>query len=92
MFEVPFTANARVLGSRQRDALQNITGGFNARYSSIIGAGAGAIVGVAVGNQDSATMTSQGPAYEFTFNASRIARTSTETRSANAAYHPRIHA
>ncbi|MGE8690959.1 MAG: phage tail protein [Achromobacter sp.] len=86
------TANARAPGSRQRDALQNITGGFNARYSSIIGAGAGAIVGVAVGSQDSATMTSQGPAYEFTFNASRVARTSTETRATNTAYHPRIHA
>ncbi|WP_454691116.1 hypothetical protein [Achromobacter aloeverae] len=86
-----FTANARVLGSRQRDALQNITGGFVARYSSIIGTGSGALLGVAGATQDCAVMSAQNSAYQFTFDASRVARTSTETRPANAAYYPRIH-
>lgn len=87
------TAGARALGSQQLDALQNITGNF----ADLLG-------GVARGATGAFNMTSPGGAasitgsastfangVSFDFNASRVARTSTETRSRNTAYVPRIH-
>lgn len=89
------TANARAMGSLQRDALQNISGTTSRLYhrtdSNEVTAGAFAetlMAGQIVGGTSSVANQST----VLTFDASRVARTAIETRSANAAYHPRVHA
>lgn len=92
MLDAPFTANARALGSRQRDASQKITGQFGLRNTVDMNIASGALsqaegpVAPAVGTAFT------GPYVIMQFDSSRVVRTSTETRGANAAYHPRIHA
>lgn len=68
------------VGSVQSDAFQNITGQFSGAYYSSNVAGAFAANGAAVAQQDSGS--SARPI--ITFDASRVARTSTETRPVNA--------
>ncbi|WP_340052111.1 phage tail protein [Pseudomonas proteolytica] len=74
----------RALGSLQADAVQNITGTFRAKsVGDIKPTGAFAQVGEIVGGStDSAT---PGPEH-ISFDASRVARTSTETRPVNIAF------
>jgi len=83
------TGSARARGSRQLDALQNITGGFGSQLNVQTSAN-GAFALAASGTGAYATGNS-GDFNQFTFNASRVARTSTETRGANTAYSPRLH-
>lgn len=96
------TANARALGSRQLDAMQKLSGTAGFRpAASAAGAGTGSNVsGVfrysARAGTSGASELLLGPDSAngdvLSVDASLVARTSTETRSANAAYHPRIHA
>ncbi|MBB1593533.1 hypothetical protein [Achromobacter sp. UMC46] len=95
------TANARVLGSLQRDAMQNGTGTLQGRpipsaWGAITAAsGAFSLTSRGGGPGASTLLTSDNsPANAdlVTFDLSRVARTSGETRPANAAYCPRIHA
>lgn len=79
-------ANARVLGSYQRDALQNITGSINTRASMGVGSGAFA-TDFRDGN---AASEAGGDNDGVTFDASLVARTSTETRGSNVALAPRL--
>ncbi|WP_313377763.1 phage tail protein [Achromobacter insolitus] len=96
------TAAVRALGTAQRDALQQITA--NAGFRPI-GSGGGAGTGGGVGGAFGYTIrtgaagaseislgVNQYNADGLTFDASRVARTSSETRPMNTAYHPRIHA
>ena len=85
MFDVPFTANARTLATRQSDAMQNVVGSvgdipglvavssgpFSMQVAGSGGYGAGDVI-----------------YRRAVFDLSRSARTSTETRGANVAYHP----
>ncbi|WP_413460233.1 phage tail protein [Herbaspirillum huttiense] len=83
------TANARALGSRQLDAIQNITG----TWSNVIlrdTTNASGAFAAGPGNGSGATGTS-GSGNGFTFDASRVVRTSSETRGRNVAYVPRLH-
>lgn len=94
------TANARALGSRQADASQKITGRVQSRaaisaFGALIGAtGAFQLHGkTEVTNSAPValdTNITNGDAASF--DSSRVVRTSTENRSVNGAYHPRIHA
>ncbi|MNV13478.1 hypothetical protein D3C71_1041170 [compost metagenome] len=94
------TANARTLGSREADAMQKITGRIQARSAisatgAIIGASGAFAAHLKTEGTNSAPVAldaniTNGDAVSF--DTSRVARTSTETRSANSAYHPRIHA
>lgn len=89
-------ANARTIGTRQADAVQNITGSFSAGTSAseqgVMGTLVGAFGGIsnkpAIGNATSSGANAR--ATEVTFDASRVARTSVETRGANTALHPLI--
>jgi len=93
-------ANARTLGSRQLDALQNLNGTI---FSRPYGEWGGAIVdGYGVfsyvrspgpGGSGSVGLTDSMPGQldVTTFDASIVARTSSETRPINTAYAPRIH-
>ncbi|WP_241130688.1 phage tail protein [Achromobacter xylosoxidans] len=94
------TANARLLGSRQVDASQKITGRIQSRaaisaFGALIGAtGAFQLHGKTEGT-NSAPVTLDGNITNgdaASFDTSRVVRTSTENRSVNGAYHPRIHA
>lgn len=90
------TANARGLGSKQLDALQNIVGSTVSRpapvsaTSGIVVVADGAFVNQRQSSvQQNAFATSVGPGGfngdVLTFDASRVARTSAETRTANSA-------
>ena len=83
------TANARALGSRQLDALQNITGTWSNDILRDTTNASGAFA-AGPGNGSGATGTS-GSGNGFTFDASRVARTSSETRGRNVAFMPRLH-
>lgn len=93
------TANARVMGSRQSDAVQNVTGRIQARSSAatvgaLIGASGVFSYGAKTDATNSAPLAHDGGntnTDSVSFDLSRVARTSTETRSANVALHPRIH-
>jgi len=92
------TANARTLGSRQQDALQNITGHIDSRPSSghpgPIAGSAGVFDTTQSGHSGSSNVvlnSSSGTSWITTFDASRVARAATETRPVNVAFHPRIH-
>lgn len=94
MLDVPFTANARALGSRQTDAIQRVTG----TLTDIAAGATGGTSGVFSKTRDTGTIysISQTQGYlrfmDAVMSLSVGARTSTETRGLNAAYHPRIHA
>ncbi|WP_433692411.1 hypothetical protein [Herbaspirillum seropedicae] len=99
------TASARGIGSYQSDALQNITASLSGSPSGVyqfLGewasaaeatAAASGAFGLSVGTR--ATFpdgsNSSSVAAGITFDASRVARTATETRHANTAFAPRIH-
>lgn len=73
--------SGRALGDFQADALQNITGEFDLRF------GGGAVVSGAFQNDGSSTShisaSLSGTDNGFTFDASRVARTASETRPLN---------
>ncbi|MNV10989.1 hypothetical protein D3C71_1015350 [compost metagenome] len=93
------TATARTLGSRQADAMQKITGRIQARSAisatgAIIGSSGAFAAHVKTEATNSAPIAfdpniTNGDAVSF--DSSRVVRTSTETRSMNVAFHPRIH-
>ncbi len=99
------TANARALGTRQLDALQNITASLNGstsagyqflgEWASAAEANAAATGALGLshiskaGFPDTTSVAFVGTG--ITFDASRVARTSAETRGANAAFVPRVH-
>jgi hypothetical protein len=84
------TANARALGSRQLDALQNIYGSIPGSGTQIEAA-TGAFQLLPQPAQYWSGTTVAG--YDgFNFDASRVARASSETRPFNTAFRPRIHA
>lgn len=86
------TANARTLGSRQLDALQNITGGVNG-IRAIPGATATGAASISLlGASYTTGASADYPNANFSIDASRVCRTSVETRGKNTAFHPRIHA
>lgn len=98
ILDMPFTANARMLGNAQTDAVQNVTGSFTAIGNSaavgMLGPGSdGAFQ--AIGDSKFSDMVptgvANGRASKATFDASRVARTSQETRPANVALSPRLH-
>jgi hypothetical protein len=78
------TANPRPVGTYQADALQNITGQFQ---GSEAGSQSGAF---ATGAQGGVLADGSTIRYLYTFNASRVARTSIETRGASAAVSPAV--
>ena len=95
------TANARGLGSRQQDAIQHISGSSGFRSASAVaGAGTGSTSGAfayatRAGSAGASELVLGNAAYNadvLSFDASRVARTSSETRTTNVAYHPRLHA
>jgi phage-related tail fiber protein len=88
----------REVGSSQLDALQNITGSLNARAANVSGSGtlivgnaSGAFVGAEKAGGSAGTMalattgTVNNGVDVYTLDASRVARTSTETRGRNLA-------
>lgn len=91
-------ANARALGSYQADALQNITGSFSVRRFGdeggvVIDLGQGMVyrtdvtmAALSVGK----TNLDIGYVNRINFDASRVARTSSESRGVNTALAPRI--
>lgn len=73
----------RAIGSYQTDALQNITGAVSAGNNTQLGSSfAGAYLGVS-GAVNQPTGATVGGITSYTFDASRVARTSTETRPRN---------
>ena len=87
-------ANARALGSYQADALQNITGSFRFRNMGehmTLGDLFGAFNYLYIGPAAQGAGGGSSVATHFLeFDASRVARTSSETRSSNTAMAPRI--
>jgi hypothetical protein len=86
--DVHAAANARVLGDKQLDALQNINGtlgDFLVSQSAASGAFTKAIVG-----QSTYGAGTVGDYERSTFDASNVARTSVETRGSNTAFLPVI--
>src|SRR5690606_36824424 len=86
------TANVRAIGSRQMDAIQEITGSFISRPTSAPGAAllfAGGAFRSSAGNEET-NPVNQGaefyPSYSVSFSASRVARASVETRALNTAF------
>jgi len=87
------------LGSRQADALQNITGHFYAisdydstfyviRYpDGVFEEGGSALSSSSIHD----IVDVHKPMRKILFNAANVARTATETRGSNTAFHPRIH-
>ena len=86
--DVHAAANARMLGSEQSDAIQNITGTIGDVFNAS-GTGSGALYLTNTGLGP--TPLGGGSTYKvFNFDASRVARTSTENRSTNVACAPVI--
>lgn len=94
------TGGSRTLGSRQLDAFQNITGGGT--YRGFVGGSTGSmytasgvldlVAGGGIMSPYKVNLdTVDTPTDRMTFDASRVARTSTETRPRNVAFQPRIH-
>ncbi|KAG1227642.1 hypothetical protein G6F68_019576 [Rhizopus microsporus] len=100
MPDAPFTANARTIGSFQGDALQRIQGQMQLRPDDTGGAailntpsGAFGIV-IAAGSTGAARMVSNAAPLTqnvVSFDADRVARTSTEPRPSSTAMLPRLH-
>lgn len=85
------TANARLIGARQDDALQHIMGSLTRVATSPSGSTqAGAF---SADNAGAATNIAHGsvPTWNYTFDASRVARTATETRPISTSMRPFIH-
>ncbi|SAI74556.1 tail fiber protein [Bordetella ansorpii] len=86
------TANARTLGSRQSDAMQRLNGGLGWVGRTATSQSASGVFSdspfntVPVGNSGTV-----GGSSSITFDSAFTARSSSETRSLNAAYAPRIH-
>jgi hypothetical protein len=93
------TANARTMGSRQADAMQNVTGRIQARssisaFGALIGAsGAFVIHGKSEGTNSAPLAHDAGITNgdAVSFDTSRVVRSSTETRASNVALSPRLH-
>lgn len=86
------TANARLLGTKQLDALQELTGGLGRVVANPQGMSpSGVFSGTPTGGPTN-ILTASGaePSWNLGFNASLVARTSSETRPANTAFHPVI--
>lgn len=91
-------ANARVLGTAQGDAIQNITGELSIRnigvHNLVFGSELGALRNLTVTNEISlggeSTSSPTPNTSKISFDASRVARTSSETRGPNTALSPRI--
>lgn len=92
MPDVHLTANARALGSRQRDASQRIVGQFGVRNTVDVAVTGGAITQSSTGSTAAVGTSGYGAYVVMQFDSSLNTRTSSETRGLNAAYHPRIHA
>lgn len=75
--------SAGVSGIFQRDALQNITASIELAYGNIQTAAQGALRNVAIANGGSSDYPYSNPRQLLTFDASRVARTATETRPTN---------
>jgi len=86
-----------MLGSRQLDALQNITGSATPWWRQLrictfwIGGTASGAFKLGTSYTGGLIGTSIA-SYGLSFDASLVARTSVETRGKNTAYYPRIHA
>jgi hypothetical protein len=89
-------ANARVLGSHQLDAMQNITGNTVVRGTNsdaLLGPSSGALFDIGESSTRVRAETGsygEGSARALYLDTSRVARTSSETRSSNTALAPRI--
>lgn len=94
------TGGSRALGSRQLDALQNITGGGT--FRGFIGGSTGSmytasgafdlVAGGGIMSPYKVTLeTIDTPTDRMSLDVSRVARTASETRPRNVAFHPRIH-
>ncbi|WFC70389.1 phage tail protein [Achromobacter denitrificans] len=87
------TANARVMGSRQLDALQKITGTFGVRNTVDFTDESGAFYKQQQAAVSTAALAGgSGAVMRFLFDSSRVSRSSTETRSVSVGYGPRVHA
>lgn len=89
------TANARAMGSRQRDAIRNMTGSAGALYRAGETIASGVLTVGSWGNTPAKVGTQgadPGDNGTVAFDASKQVPTSTENRPVNTAYHPRIHA
>lgn len=86
MFDVSFTANARTIGSVQRDALQ----GFRVRVRWGQDPAGGPYIG-GTGTFSGYTSLNEGTQAIVTDGVHGTPRISYETRSVNVSYHPRIH-
>ena len=81
------TANARLLGSTQSDAIQNLTGSAVLNRTNVTGFNGVFRNGETYSEAPAAgTSTSR----QILFDASYVARTSSETRSRNTSFHPRL--
>lgn len=79
------SANARMLGTSQGDAMQNITGSVGLNMNQADPSGAFYLAPGPSGSQ-----TGVNGATSVQFDASRVARTSVENRGQNTAFHPII--
>ena len=89
------TANARALGSRQRDAIRNMTGSAGTLYRAGETVASGVLTVAEWGNTPAkigVLGADPGDNGTVAFDASRQVPTSTENRPVNTAYCPRIHA
>lgn len=89
------TANARAIGSRQRDAIRNMTGSAGTFYRAGETVANGVLTVAAWGNTPAklgVLGADPGDNGTVAFDASKQVPTSTENRPVNAAYYPRIHA
>lgn len=78
--------SGRGLGSAQTDALQNITGSINEFYGGAnVGGGGGAFASASSTNGAVGSNLSVTKASGYTFDASRVVRTASETRPRNTA-------
>jgi len=78
------------MGSKQADALQNITGDVGVWWNLYV-SGSGAFTATSTGQGTIPSATgANGAAARAYFNAANVARTSIETRPANVAYYPRL--
>ncbi|MAL02633.1 MAG: hypothetical protein CL536_10985 [Alcaligenaceae bacterium] len=84
------TANARVLGSKQLDALQNFTGALTNQVFSGSATNPSGVFSVSGTLGPTFASGASGNVRDVDFDASNIARTSTETRGPNAAFLPVI--
>lgn len=92
MFDVPFTANARVLGSRQGDAMKAHAHTLILQRS---GGGINTPMRVVNGGNNMWPFNANGSEQEYVARDSSdgVSPTGgTENRGRNTAYHPRIHA